>query len=415
MDEGVFSLLSLNVWCHPAVGGGHVRQRLDSFCDLVQSKQPDVVMVQELFVNRLLLRWDANVGHLQRRMAVLGYDAHFSAATVPWIIGTNSGLVTFTRAQRFGLHTEVLIREEKFVDRQEWVCNKGFLTVEFPSHNLVFINCHLESSGPHRPLQLAQIAAQVDACKRVVVAGDFNVCQQPVWDQGELYQEMCDIFAQKGLLDVFGDASTITFPSDGACYDHCFTNLLELGSAVVPGAGISDHEGLWVDFGPMAILNFHPRFSGRICEIFERNLTDEWKDLGEHSWQNICFYIQQSRDSDLKDPSDVYLGFWCLVDAHEEQVMGMVGVERKDGQSAELRRMHLDEAVRGRGYGSRMVKLLMAFSKSAGVKQLFLSTPEHNDKSVAFYQKHGFEIYERKLLGDLYGNEHFVFLRRHLT
>ena len=132
---------------------------------------------------------------------------------------------------------------------------------------------------------------------------------------------------------------------------------------------------------------------------------------------NIQKYIEKSEEGDLKDFSATYDRFWVLLDrSQDDRVCGMVGLERLgDSDIGELRRMHLrDGGIRGRGLGGTMLSLLLQYAWTHDYNEIQLSTPEHNERSVHFYQKHGFKFWKRgQLGGDAYGTELFVWLRMH--
>ena len=156
----------------------------------------------------------------------------------------------------------------------------------------------------------------------------------------------------------------------------------------------------------------------RAREIFRENLAEEWNDKPFSTPEilvNVDKYVAESCENDLKDFSKVYEQFWVLLDASKDNsVCGMVGLERIGAGSdmGEVRRMHLPAHSRGQGLGSELLTYLMEYAWVHDYYELQLSTPEHNDRSIEFYKKHGFRFWKRgKVAGDSYGNEMFVWLR----
>ncbi len=119
-------VLSWNLWCHLLVGGAGASERLAQFATVVEQLKPDVVCAQEMFEGRALVvsvtTW---LTQLCATMEVLGFATVRSRATVPWLYGQDSGLVSFVRQRRIVSQEAVVFRRSS-----EWVCNKGKLALE---------------------------------------------------------------------------------------------------------------------------------------------------------------------------------------------------------------------------------------------------------------------------------------------
>ena len=72
-------------------------------------------------------------------------------------------------------------------------------------------------------------------------------------------------------------------------------------------------------------------------------------------------------------------------------VIGMAGIQIHDLQTAEIRGMCILPDYRRKGLGSKMCNKLMNHAKELGVTNIFLSTPEHGDDVLNFYNKLGFQ------------------------
>ena len=57
--------------------------------------------------------------------------------------------------------------------------------------------------------------------------------------------------------------------------------------------------------------------------------------------------------------------------------------------------------ARGQGVGSALIKECLAMARKAGCAEASVSTMQHNERAIAFYEKHGFEG------GALYLEVHF--------
>ena len=84
-------------------------------------------------------------------------------------------------------------------------------------------------------------------------------------------------------------------------------------------------------------------------------------------------------------------GYW-VIDV-EGEVMGGCGYYPTEGLPegyAELVKFYLSPLVRGKGYGSRMFRLVIAEARKTGYKHLYIeSFPEFAD-AVKMYARHGF-------------------------
>lgn len=84
-------------------------------------------------------------------------------------------------------------------------------------------------------------------------------------------------------------------------------------------------------------------------------------------------------------------GYW-VIDA-EGEVMGGCGFYPTEGLPegyAELVKFYISPLARGKGYGSRLFRLVIAEARKAGYKHLYIeSFPEFAD-AVKMYARHGF-------------------------
>ncbi len=63
---------------------------------------------------------------------------------------------------------------------------------------------------------------------------------------------------------------------------------------------------------------------------------------------------------------------------------------RSHGADAELKRMYVVPAARGRGYGRRMLAELERTALAAGHRRLILETGKKNTEALAMYRSHGY-------------------------
>lgn len=95
------------------------------------------------------------------------------------------------------------------------------------------------------------------------------------------------------------------------------------------------------------------------------------------------------------------------------RVVGSVGVERlDDGASAELHRLYLDAALRGRGTGRALVETVLGWCREHGVTRLLLWSDTRFEQAHRLYERMGFRLTgERTLPEDLNDTREYGFER----
>jgi putative acetyltransferase len=106
-------------------------------------------------------------------------------------------------------------------------------------------------------------------------------------------------------------------------------------------------------------------------------------------------YIQTSIDGEMSQLRDIFSetrrnAFW-VVEAGGE-IIGIFGIECRDDETTELRRMYLDGRHRGRGIAQRMLQCAETRARELGFARLILSTSELQRAAIAFYQKSGYRL-----------------------
>lgn len=79
-----------------------------------------------------------------------------------------------------------------------------------------------------------------------------------------------------------------------------------------------------------------------------------------------------------------------LVAFRGDQPVGCGAVRKLDAGSAELKRMFVTPAMRGRGLGLRLLAALELEAAALGVTTLLLETGPHNHEALALYTREGF-------------------------
>lgn len=95
-----------------------------------------------------------------------------------------------------------------------------------------------------------------------------------------------------------------------------------------------------------------------------------------------------------------------------ERVVGSVGVDRTDDDTAELHRLYLDPVLRGRGLGNALVETVLGWCRDSGVTRLVLWSDTRFAHAHRLYLRHGFrQTGERVLPEDINQTREYHFER----
>lgn len=93
-------------------------------------------------------------------------------------------------------------------------------------------------------------------------------------------------------------------------------------------------------------------------------------------------------------------------------VVGSVGVERVDGETAEIHRLYLDQRLRGRGTGRALMEAALAWCRAEGLTRVTLWSDTRFDRAHHLYTRLGFSRGpERVLPDDLNATREYFFER----
>jgi GNAT superfamily N-acetyltransferase len=92
------------------------------------------------------------------------------------------------------------------------------------------------------------------------------------------------------------------------------------------------------------------------------------------------------------DPGELAapVGAWVVVYLDGRPV-GCGGVKRLDGASAELKRIYLSDAARGRGVGARLLHELEHSARALGYERLRLDTGDRQPEALGLFRSAGYE------------------------
>jgi putative acetyltransferase len=94
------------------------------------------------------------------------------------------------------------------------------------------------------------------------------------------------------------------------------------------------------------------------------------------------------------------------------RIVGSAGVDRLDRTSAELHRLYLDPALRGRGFGDGLVDAVLGWCRDQGVTHLVLWSDTRFEHAHRLYLRHGFRrTGERVLPEDVNQSREYRFER----
>lgn len=142
----------------------------------------------------------------------------------------------------------------------------------------------------------------------------------------------------------------------------------------------------------LVIRAYVPKDTGAVVRIFVR-----WNRAIAPAGAEARFedYIQRTLAEELLRIRDYYQrrpgsGFW--VGVLDGAVVGTIGIERLSDETAEVRRMYVDEIYRRRGFGSALLAHGEAFCIATGYRRIELSTSELQPMAMALYEARGYRL-----------------------
>lgn len=113
-----------------------------------------------------------------------------------------------------------------------------------------------------------------------------------------------------------------------------------------------------------------------------------------HLREAFAAYVQVSLANEINRLADYYgeKGGAFFVAYDGDTLAGMFGIEGIGTESAELRRMYVDQSHRGSGLAQAMVVEAEDICREAGSPVLALSTSELQQAALAFYRKSGYRL-----------------------
>ena len=139
------------------------------------------------------------------------------------------------------------------------------------------------------------------------------------------------------------------------------------------------------------IRSFQTRDLETVRSLFAQGLMD----FAQGFEREVGGYVQESLNDDLADITASYMDdpanhFW--VADEDGEVKGMVGVQRRSDQEAELRRMSVASTARRQGVGLMLLETVEAFCRDRGHQRIQLTTVTLLTPAIAMYQRFGFRL-----------------------
>ena len=137
---------------------------------------------------------------------------------------------------------------------------------------------------------------------------------------------------------------------------------------------------------PPIIRAYEPSDHAGVIGFLERVLAD----LGFE-------FLPDGKDSDIRDLGLTYVqngGSFCVVDVAGE-VFGTIAIRRLTTDTAELKRLYLDQSVRGTGIGRGLCIAAIEDARQLGYRHLRLDTTTRSPAAIALFKKLGFYEIER--------------------
>ena len=110
-------------------------------------------------------------------------------------------------------------------------------------------------------------------------------------------------------------------------------------------------------------------------------------------WLNIDLCFQGFKE-ELGKLNQMYAapagGLLLCLDTEKGVYIGCVGVRRIDQDTAELKRMYLQDAYRGKGIGHSLLRESLALAAKLGYKRIRLDTLNHMTPAMELYRHAGF-------------------------
>jgi len=104
-------------------------------------------------------------------------------------------------------------------------------------------------------------------------------------------------------------------------------------------------------------------------------------------------------DADLSDIELNYIergGIFEILETHEGEMLGTVGLFPLDSKVCELRKMYFAKKIRGIGLGKKTLQRMIEAARNRGFERIYLETNSVLKEAIGLYQKFGFTETDEK-------------------
>ncbi len=137
--------------------------------------------------------------------------------------------------------------------------------------------------------------------------------------------------------------------------------------------------------GDLVVRTYEPRDQEQVWQLHAQGLQDTRAAVpgANPKW-----------DEDMRNIDTVYLcegsHFWVVEESG--RLIAMVAVHRKDGETAELKRMRVAACRRRRGLGQRLLELAEEFCRGRAYRRITLDTTDRQAAARRLYEKNGYSL-----------------------
>jgi len=195
------------------------------------------------------------------------------------------------------------------------------------------------------------------------------------WDEGEGDRTLADWLAgHRRYFSRVCPSLGIVFSDDLPVQLERFELLYPFEAALQP-----------VDCGPRVVPGWLPGAVGAVAALHGRYYAREhgfgvrFEAKVAAECAEFCPRIDPTRD-----------GLWLLVDGG--RIAGSVAIDGSGPDAAHLRWFIVDDEMRGRGLGRRLIEAAMGLCRRAGHRSVYLTTFAGLDAARALYEQHGFRL-----------------------
>lgn len=140
----------------------------------------------------------------------------------------------------------------------------------------------------------------------------------------------------------------------------------------------------------------------QLREIATKTFTETFGD--SNSEENMVQYVDDRLNLDTlrteinTEGSSFFLAMDGLdVVGYLKTNIGQSQTELKDADSLEIERIYVSRAYQGRGAGNILFQKAIQKAKNKNKSYVWLGVWEHNQKALKFYEKNGFEVFDKHI------------------